>query len=140
MLRGKNLGGSFGGIFKAPKTILGFFVIVIGILGLTIYNLTVIFSENDPLQFMIPWIVLFSGVVFVLVCVGIFVTAWINPEKLMLGEVRGEVYLQMLQIKQGDSDKGEFVEETPVSTVALGQATVDQAVALPRKLEDDSND
>ena len=84
-------------------------------------------------------LLLFGGGFVVFVALAILITSWIKPERLMLGEVKGEVYLQMLQLRQGDSETGEIVEQIPLPLPTSKRKTK----ALPTKIiakEDDSND
>lgn len=120
--------GKLTGLFRSPKTILGFFATLIGILGVSIYGLASVFAEVEELRVHIPVLLLFGGGAFVFIALAILITAWVNPEKLMLGEVRGDVYLQMLKLKQGDSELGEVIEQFPsLPTSTSAGATI----ALP---------
>jgi hypothetical protein len=130
--------GGFSGLVSSPKTILGFFVALIGLLGLSIFGLAKVFAEVEALRRYIPSLLLFGAGAFVFVAVSILITAWINPEKLMLGEVKGEIYLQMLRLRQGDNVAGDVIEQIPISVSAPSSAMKQLAPPEARK-EDDEN-
>jgi hypothetical protein len=132
------LQGRVTGLFRSPKTILGFFAVLIGILGVSIFALARVFADVAELRTYIPALLLFGGGAFVFIALAILITAWINPEKLMLGEVRGDVYLQMLKLRQGDSELGEIIEQVPL--VSSGS---ESRIALPSNgssKQEDGND
>lgn len=133
------LHGRLSGLFRSPKTILGFFAILIGILGLSIFGLTKIFAQVDSLRIYIPWLLRFGAGAFIFVSLAILITAWINPEKLMLGEVRGEVYLQMLRLRQGDSATGDVIEQIPIYPPIEPGATTTSLPSSTAEKEDDNN-
>ena len=90
----------------APRTILGFFlglftVAVSGAVGATF---ALADSEWDGL---IPFIWAFVGLITVLLGVAVFVIAWKDPSKLMLGQISGHDYLAIRRLTLGDSSVGE---------------------------------
>lgn len=139
MLNPEGVQGRLTGLFRSPKTILGFFAALIGILGFAIFGLVRTFANVAELHAYIPALLWFGGAAFVFITLAILVTAWVNPEKLMLGEVRGDVYLQMLKLRQGDSVLGEVIEQIP-SIPARSSSTSTSMTAIPSstssKMED----
>lgn len=133
------LQGGLKGIFRLPKTILGFFSICLGILALSIYALIRNFSEIETLRIYVPWLLIFGACIFSLVLLAVFITALIKPEKLMLGEIRGEVYLQMLKLWQGDSLTGEIIEDVSISPPRESQGEPKQLLSTDVRKEDDGN-
>ena len=96
--------------YKSPKTILGFFAIVVGILIAGTSAVIGLLSRVDALHSYIPWVLLFAAFVVVSVLVGIFVTAWKDPTVLMLGQISGQDYIENKKLTLGDSNSGEFFE------------------------------
>jgi hypothetical protein len=80
---------------------------------------------------------IFGGGAFTFIALAILITSWVKPERLMLGEVKGEVYLQMLQLHQGDSLSGEVIEQIPIPVPNKRRKT--KALPTTVKTEDDSN-
>jgi len=70
--------------YRAPKTIFGFFAILMGILASGVVFAVGILARYRELHYLILPILIFVGVVFVLTLVGLFLTAWKDPTKLML--------------------------------------------------------
>lgn len=130
--------GNLTGQFRAPRTILGFFAALTAILGVTLFALVKIFADVEPLRAFIPLLLLFGGGFFSFIALAILITSWIKPERLMLGEVKGEVYLQMLQLRQGDSETGEIIEHISVS-LPPGKLKTKTLPAKTIAKEDDSN-
>ena len=119
--------------YRSPKTVLGFFAIIVGILITGATFVVGIFSREAALHSLIVPVLLFCGGLVVVVLVGVFVTAWKDPTILMLGQVTGDVYIANRRLTLGDSNAGEFTEEldSPVARADIGAHT-----ALPS--QDDS--
>ncbi|MCH4813426.1 hypothetical protein [Vreelandella neptunia] len=96
--------------YKSPKTILGFFAIVVGILIAGTSAVIGLLSRVESLHTYIPWILLFAAFVVVTVLVGVFVTAWKDPTVLMLGQISGHDYIENKKLTLGDSNSGEYLE------------------------------
>ena len=125
--------GGLAGVFKTPKTILGFFAIVLAILFIGAIWIVAILAADPNLHCLILPILLFLAAVLLLVLIGIFVTAWKDPTILMLGQVTGEVYLQYRQLKLGDSFQGESIEDITVR----GRPIATEAIQLPPSGEEE---
>lgn len=111
------------GSYKSPKTILGFFAIVVGILVTGASAVIGLISRVESLHPLIPWILVFSAIVVVIVLVGVFLTAWKDPTVLMLGQMTGHDYIEHKKLTLGDSGAGEYYEvisntESPSSSRA----------------------
>jgi hypothetical protein len=129
--------GSVAGNVRSPRTILGFFVLVMAILGITSVGIIKVLADIPTLHNLIPNLLMFGAGVFVFIVLAILITSWFKPERLMLGEVKGEVYLQMLQLHQGDSEAGEVLENIPFPTNSHNRNN--KALGSSPKIEDDSN-
>jgi hypothetical protein len=93
-----------------PKTVLGFFWSSLAlILGLCV-TAVLILAKTNTMTNLIPFILGFGGVVFVLVLAGVFIVMLADPTKLMLGQVSGTEYFEGHRIRLGDSERGEHVE------------------------------
>lgn len=103
------------GVFKTPKTILGFFAVLLAILFLSAIWIIRILASDSSLHYLIVPILLFLASVLLLVLIGVFITAWRDPTILMLGQVTGEVYLKYRRLVLGDSTQGESVEDITVA-------------------------
>lgn len=113
--------------YQAPKTVLGFFAIVLAILVTGVAAVVAILARNSTVTYLIVPILVFAGIVVIGVLVGVFVTAWKDPTILMLGQVSGEIFVENRRLKLGDSVAGE-------QTVVI-EATADAVVAPKRPAE-----
>lgn len=121
------------GVFKTPKTILGFFAIILAILFLASIWIVRILASDPTLHYLIVPILVFLAAILLLVLIGVFITAWKDPTILMLGQVTGEVYLQYRQLKLGDSSQGETIEDVTVK----GQTVAMEIRQLPPSKEEE---
>jgi hypothetical protein len=110
-----------GASVKSPKTILGFFAIVFGLLCSVAAVLVWTFARTPALHGLIVPVVIFVGSVVLMLLIGVFITAWIDPTILMLGQVSGEIYIQNRKLKLGDSTSGEYTEHV-ISPAQAGNA------------------
>ena len=116
--------------FRAPKTVLGFFAIVLGIVVAGASVALGIFSRTPALHNLITPILLFVAVLIVALLVGVFITAWKDPTVLMLGEISGEAFIENRKLTLGDSVFGETRENIQVAVASanaqrsLGPAVV----------------
>ncbi len=140
MLNPNGVQGRVTGLFRSPKTILGFFAVLMGILGFSIFGLARVFADVPALQAHIPALLWFGGAAFVFITLAILITAWINPEKLMLGEIRGDVYLQMLKLRQGDSESGEVIEQIPAIPAKSQNTAITALPSFKSSKQEDGND
>jgi hypothetical protein len=101
--------------YRAPKTILGFFAIVLGILVSGAAIIIGVLAGSAELRHLVLPILIFAGGVLLVVLIGVFVTAWKDPTILMLGQVTGEVFIENRRLTLGDSNIGE-IKETVLST------------------------
>jgi hypothetical protein len=121
--------GGLRAAFRSPKTILGFFAALVAILAFATYGITKTLASNPQYQYLVPYVLGFAAGCFVFIAVAILVTAWFAPEKLMLGEITGAAYADLVRLKQGDSKVGEFV--TTVRTRST------RRLREPKLIEDD---
>lgn len=101
--------------FRSPKTVLGFFAVLIAILASGAVFAIGIFARVPELHGFIAPILVFVGTVIVVTLIGVFVTAWKDPTILMLGQMSGEVYVEYRRQLLGDSTSGEYLEKNPVA-------------------------
>ena len=97
--------------YRSPKTVLGFFAIVVAIVVTGATFVTGLLSRTPTLHHLVVPVLLFAGILVVAVLVGIFVTAWKDPTTLMLGQVTGEVFIENRRLTLGDSNAGEYTED-----------------------------
>jgi hypothetical protein len=116
-----------------PKTILGYFAIVLGLLLTATVGATGTLAATGVYTDAIPWILGFAGFVFLFLLIGPFVVAWKDPSKLMLTQVTGTEYVQIQQRRLlGDSDQGERLElESLMTTAPVVSNEAPLAVASP---------
>jgi len=76
-----------------PKSVLGFYAIVIGILfaGSVAASSALAWSDTDT--WLIPWILGFSALFLIVLVVGVFFVMLRDPSKLMLTHVTGDEFL-----------------------------------------------
>ena len=117
-----------GEALKASKTILGFVGLVLFFLSFTTYGLIRIFANDDLLKPLIPLVLNFSGLTFFTIVSIILILLIFSPEKLMLGEVKAEVFLKLLRLRQGDSDSGEVVQNV----------VIEKMEKMPKKISEES--
>src|SRR5438874_773163 len=96
-----------GGTYRSPKTVLGFFAILIGILASAAVVVIGVLARVAALHYLILPILLFVAAVIVFSLLGVFVTAWKDPTILMLWHVTGEIYIENSKLTLGDSSAGE---------------------------------
>lgn len=109
--------------FRSPKTILGFFAASLGILATATVVLVAILAKTAELHSLLVPVLCVSGGVFLLLVGGVFVTMLVDPTLLMLGEVSGDVFVRLRQMKLGDSTRGEYTVKVPeprITTKAAG--------------------
>lgn len=125
--------------YSKPKTILGFFAIVLAILGTTCSIIIGVMSHSKELHIFIPWILGFLAIIFVATLVGVFITAWKDPTILMLGQVTGQDYITNRRLTLGDSEQGEYIEisSTTSPTIIANQTLA--ALPEPKSDEGDNN-
>jgi hypothetical protein len=88
---------------RAPKTVLGYFAVALGLLCTTAVGLVWAFARTPALHHLIQPVMIFVGIVVVVLIVGVFITAWIDPTILMLGQVTGEIYMANRRRRLGDA-------------------------------------
>jgi hypothetical protein len=100
---------------RAPKTIVGFFAVGLGIVASTTVLVIAILARVPALHRLIVPVLLFMGGVSLAALGAVLLTAWKDPTILMLGQVSGEVYLANRRLTLGDSTGGEI---TTIATAA----------------------
>lgn len=105
-----------GGTYRSPKTILGFFAIVVGLVLAAVVTTVAVLARAESLHALIPWILGFAAILVVVVLAGIFFTAWKDPTVLMLGQITGHDYIENRKLTLGDSIAGEYIEDVVQSS------------------------
>jgi len=125
---------SVGAGIRSPKTILGFFALVLGIavVGAAVAIRTL--AQTTNLHNLVLPILMFTGGLVIFVIVAVLAIALIDPTKLMLGEISDEAYIENRKLSLGDSLHGEQVELVQVSASPSATAALPAAVQ-----EDDQN-
>lgn len=91
--------------YRAPKTILGFFALVVAILSSsTVIGILARVAALHGL--IIPVLLLLAGIAAAAIA-GVIATAWKDPTILMLGQVSGEIYIANRKLTLGDSAAGD---------------------------------
>jgi hypothetical protein len=93
-----------------PKTVLGFYATVLGLVLATTVGLVGVLAVNNVATYLIPWLLGFSGFVFVALIAGVFIVSLKDPSKLMLTQVTGMEYAQIQTLILGDSSTGDRLE------------------------------
>ena len=111
-----------------PRTVLGFFATVLGIL-LAGTSAVVGFLVTSKVQTeLVPIILAFAGGTFLLLIIAVFVVTLVDPSKLMLTQVTGTEYAAIQQHTViGDSVRGETAEVI-LDSVPI---TADSVISLP---------
>jgi len=94
-----------------PRTVLAFFGTVLGLVLTADVAATAVLAHASVYLWLIPWLLGFAALVFVLLVSGIFVVTLIDPSKLMLGHVTGTEYAEIQRVTLGDTRLGEHVVE-----------------------------
>ena len=93
-----------------PRTVLGFFAIVLGLMFTAAVSASAVLAETHTLTNLIPYVLGFAAIILVLVLLGIFVVMLTDPSKLMLGQITGSEYVEIHKLMLGDSLVGERQE------------------------------
>lgn len=96
--------------YRSPKTILGFFAIVLSVLASATVLVVAIFARDPKLHPLIMPVILFLAAVIVSSLASVLLTAWKDPTILLLGQVTGEIYIANRKLTLGDSGAGEFAQ------------------------------
>ena len=91
----------------SPKTVLGFYAGVLVILDSASLIGVGVLAETHTMVWLIPWILGFAAVAFLLLVGGVFAVNLLDPGKLMLGQITGSEYVAMHSMPLGDSLSGE---------------------------------
>ena len=98
------------GSYRAPKTILGFFAVVVALVLTGVGAATGILSRVEALHHLIVWVLGFGALIVVAVLLCVFITAWKDPTALMLGQISGHEYIENRKLALGDSESSEYTE------------------------------
>ncbi len=131
-----------GGERSSPKTVLGFFAIMIGIAGTTAVAAIAFIAGVDKLRYLVPVILIVFLVVFLSVMIVVMVLSWKDPSKLMLGQITGRDYVLIQQQKMtlGDSTSGEHVDEVSVEFIRAKALDFDVSIDQPKLLPPEDED
>jgi hypothetical protein len=118
-----------------PKTVLGFYATVLGLLLSACVGAAFVLAETKTATYLIPWVLGFGALVFVMLVAGVFVITLTDPSKLMLGQITGSEYVAIHQAVLGDSLTGERLEviDARVASSAGEQGNSTNAVQTPTK-------
>lgn len=94
---------------EAPKTIVGFLVVVYGMLmaGATATAIGLATTKEADL---VVYVLIFIAVITVAFGIVLLVITWKDPSRLMLGPMSGREYAALRYILQGDDSSGERIE------------------------------
>src|SRR5687768_9221322 len=119
--------------YRAPKTILGFFALVVAILSSSTVVVIGIIAHVPALHRLIIPVLLLLAAIAAAAIGGVIVTAWKDPTILMLGEISGRIYIANRRLTLGDSALGD-------SSRLSGHGADDLARALPKTRRRSSDD
>lgn len=111
------------GEHSSPKTVLGFFGVVLLIVVGGSTGLILALSSSEKTVDYVPYVLGFSALVVVALLTTVVTAMVKDPTRLMLGQITGREYIDHRRLTLGDSTSGEF--ELGVVDVVEGQ------VALP---------
>lgn len=102
------------GTYTRPKTVLGFFGIVLLILVGGVVALSGVVGRYSLPHGLIWGALAFTAVIFVLILIEVFGHLRRDPTHLMLGEMSGQEFTDYQKMTMGDSLTGEVIETSPV--------------------------
>ena len=103
--------GIASGEYSRPKSVLGFYGILVGLLVTAMVSLVCVDLVYG--RGVTPYVtagLIFLGALTVLIVVGVFVVNITAPQKLMLGTITGSEHREIQQLTQGDNVSGERLE------------------------------
>lgn len=116
----------------SPKTVLGFYAGVLVILDSASLLAVGVLAQTHTMTGLIPWILGFAAIAFLLLVGGVFAVNLFDPGKLMLGQISGSEYVAMHAMRLGDSLSGErdaiILEQETRLLPGVSQALPDPAV------------
>ena len=103
-----------GGEHSEPKTVLGFYATVLGLIEIGVVAGVAVLASNKELHYLVLPVLVF-GAILLVALIGIVV--WMNvkaPMKLQLGKVSGREFIAYEQMTLGNSTTGEYTENVPL--------------------------
>lgn len=92
---------------SSPKTVLGFFVLVLTVMGAVTVPLIAVLASQEDLRYLIPIVLTVVAVIFLVVLGAIlWIVIFGDPTRLMLGQVTGSEYREFQKMVIGDSESG----------------------------------
>jgi hypothetical protein len=125
------LRSSHKGEYTSPRTVLGFYAGVLIILEAGVVALSAVLAADEDLHYLIPWLLLFGGVLLVAIIAIVVVMNVRDPTKLQLEGVTGREFIAYQRITRGDSISGEYVEEVPIAVSDNKAIEVAQSPEVP---------
>ena len=105
-----------------PRTVLGFYATVIGLVLVASALIVAALITSDEYGWLIPWILIFAGVLVVALVVGVFAVSLSDPSRLMLTQVTGSEYAEIQRfVVLGSSATGERLVPTTKERVSAEQ-------------------
>lgn len=89
-----------------PKTVLGFFAIVLAIVLAAVASATLILSRSEATVVYMPFVLGFAGLFVLLVFALVSIVMIVSPAKLMLTGVSGHEFVEIQRLSLGDSLTG----------------------------------
>jgi uncharacterized membrane protein len=105
------------GEYASPKTVLGFFGVMIGIAATALICIVWLLKDVARLAYLVPIVLAVFIAIFLFVLISVMIIALKDPSKLMLGQISGSDYAEIQRMTLGDSSSGERVESVVVSRV-----------------------
>jgi hypothetical protein len=111
---------------SAPKTVLGFLVIMTSILGSASTFAFWFFSGETALHYMVPIVFVVFIILFVTIVGAVLLICWKDPSKLMLGQITGREFALIQQLTLGDSNAGERIADVIVEIAKASDVISEQ--------------
>ena len=93
-----------------PRTVLGFYATIVALLLTASVGASAVLASTKTATWLIPWVLVFIGILIVALIIGVFVINYRDPSKLMLGQITGSEYAVINSAILGDSQAGERLQ------------------------------
>ena len=121
-----------------PKSVLGFYAIVLGILCAACVAICGALAWSGTAVGLIPWVLGFAALFLILLVAGVFVVMLRDPSKLMLTHVTGDQFLAIQsQHTLGDSLRGEHTISVLLSPRSPG--AIEEVIEVDADVTTDSS-
>jgi hypothetical protein len=103
------LRGTRSGVYTSPRTVLGFYAGVLGLLEVGVVAVSIVLASQSSLHYLFPYVLGFGALVFITLVAIVVLINVRDPTKLQLGQVSGREFIEY-QATVGDSASGQRAE------------------------------